>query len=81
VGLGVTGSGVTVSVGQRGVGRVARGRSGELTWGRSVGRAGVGRAGRVDVCGVGRLGARGSIGQLDHWVQVMYLLSITLDDE
>jgi hypothetical protein len=31
--------------------------------------------------GVGQLGTWGSVGRLDHWVQVMDLWSITLGDE
>jgi hypothetical protein len=65
--LGCAGSGVTGLVERRGVGWVARGRTG-----------GVDRAGACEVC---RLGAWGSVGRLDCWVQMMNLCSITLGDE
>jgi hypothetical protein len=57
----------------RGVDRAARGRTG------GAGSDGwCGRGGRAR--GVDWLGAWGSIGRLDRWVQVMDLWSITLGD-
>jgi hypothetical protein len=58
-------------VGSRGVSRAARGQTGGAESDRWRGRGGCAR-------GVGRLGARGSVGQLDRWVQVMDVCSIIL---
>jgi hypothetical protein len=55
--LGNVGSGVAVSFGQRGVGWVARGRSGGQVGRTRVGS--IGRAGGADARGVGRLSAWG----------------------